>query len=201
MIFDVRSLRHGVVNPITAILIWSVLQSVRAQTPSKPLPRFEDYPIKEVFNQIPHPPILITPEQHRYRTRIHQGVEKGWGVWINGKWGKEQNKAGPNFAGHYIVIVWGCGAPCLMMVICDARTGSVYDPPLSGTGGLALPLLVLPNSVGGDAEFEYRRDSQLMIFKATPHWDRMDAVSYTFYFLWKGDHWTLLRQVPITNEQ
>jgi hypothetical protein len=126
--------RYGLL--ILAILTWSVHQSAAAQTLSKPLPQFEDYPVKEVFNQPPHTPILTTPEQHHYRTRIREGVEKGWGVWINGEWGKEQNRPGPNFAGYYIVIVWGCGAPCLMMAVCDARTGAVYNPPLSWTGEL-----------------------------------------------------------------
>lgn len=178
----------------------SFLQSAAAQPRASPLPKFEDYPVKEVFDRNPHPPSLITPEQHRFRTRIREGVEKGWGVWIDGEWGKEQNRPGPNFAGHYIVVVWGCGAPCLMMAISNAKTGAVYNPPLSWTGGLALPLLVFPNSVGTDADVEYRRDSQLMIIKATPHSDRPDAIPYAFYFLWQGEQWSLLRRVPIGDD-
>jgi hypothetical protein len=196
---DVRLSRHINAGLILARLI--VAQSVGAQPHSTPLPRFENYPVKEVFNESPHPPIIATPEQRRYRTMIRQGVEKGWGVRINGEWGKEQNRPGPNFAGHYVVIVWGCGAPCLMMVICDARTGAVYNPPLSSTGGIGLPLLVPPRSVGGNADFEFRRDSRLMIINATPHAERWDAVSYTLYFLWKDDQWKLLRRVPIADEQ
>jgi len=42
------------------------------------------------------------------------------------------DKPAPNFAGHYVVIVWGCGAQCVMMAIVDVKTGIVYDPPLSG---------------------------------------------------------------------
>lgn len=177
-----------------------LLQTAVAQTHSKPLPAFEDYPVKDIFKGTPHPPIFTTPEQHRFRTRIREGVEKGWGVWVNGEWSKEQNRAGPNFAGHYIVVVWGCGAPCLTMVVCDAATGAVYSPPISARpGGLALPLLEPPGSAGGDAEVEYRLDSQLMIVKATPHVDRPDAASYTFYFLWRGDQWKLLRRVMLEN--
>ncbi|HLJ16584.1 MAG TPA: hypothetical protein VKV15_18960 [Bryobacteraceae bacterium] len=195
--FDVRSLRQADVSLILAIVALSVSRSAPAQTYSKPLPKFEDYPIKEVFNQPPRAPILTTREQHRFRTRIREGVEKGWGVWSNGEWGKEQNKPGPNFAGHYIAIVWGCGAPCLMMVVCDARTGVVYNPPLSWTRGIALPLLVFPNSVAKNANLEFRRDSRLMVISATPHSDRPHAVPYTFYFLCQGNKWTLLRRVPI----
>jgi len=164
----VTLLRQNSLSLTITVLTLTVLQSAAAQTHSKLLPTFKDYPVTEVFNGTPHPPILVTQEQHRYRTRIREGVGKGWGVWINGEWGKEQNRPGPNFAGHYVVIVWGCGAPCLMMAVCDAETGEVYNPPLSATGGLTLPLLVFPNSAGRGADFEYRRNSQLMIVCACP---------------------------------
>jgi hypothetical protein len=181
-----------------ALLISTVatFQIARSQQPATRLPRFEDYPVTEVFTRAPHPPILVTPEQHMFRTRIREGVEKGWGVWINGEWAKEQNRPGPNFAGHYIVIIWGCGSGCIEMAVSDAATGVVYDPPVSD-GGLALPMLVFPNSAGRAADTEWRRDSRLMIVRATPHANRQDAVSYAFYSLWQGEHWTLLRRVQI----
>ena len=31
----------------------------------------------------------------------------------------------PNFAGHYIIVTWGCGSPCQMNSIIDAITGKV----------------------------------------------------------------------------
>jgi hypothetical protein len=55
-------------------------------------------------------------------------------------------------------------------------------------------MLVFPNSAGEAAEVDYRRDSRLMVVRATPHADRRDAVPYAFYFLWLGDRWTLLRR-------
>jgi hypothetical protein len=174
----------------------SVLRVVQAQANATRLPKFEDYPVKEVFNGTPHPPIIVTPEQRLFRTRIREGVEKGWGVWINGEWSKEQKGPGPNFAGHYIVIVWGCGSGCIRMVISNAETGRVYNPPIS-EGGFGLPMLIFPDSAGGAAEVQYRKDSRLMIVRATPHADRRGAIPYAFYFLWQGDHWTLLRRVRI----
>jgi hypothetical protein len=135
-----------------------------------------------------------------FRTRIREGVEKGWGVRINGQRDKEQNRPGPNFAGHYIVIVWGCGTGCIQMAMSNADTGAVYDPPLSDGGRLTLPMLVFPNSAGGAADTEWRRDSRLMIIKATPHVNRADAVPYAFFFLWPGEHWTLLRRVRIEEQ-
>ena len=195
---DVRLRRRGM-NLLIALAMSSVFQSAMAQIHWKPLPKFEDYPAKEVFNGSPHPPILVTREQRRFRTRIREGVEKGWGVWINGEWGKEQNRPGPNFAGDQIVIVWGCGTACLMMAVSDARNGTVRNPPLS-EGGLYLPSLLLPMSAGRAPSLEFRRDSELMIIKATPRSDRPDPKSYAFYFLLQGNHWKLLRRVAITEE-
>jgi hypothetical protein len=179
---------------VVAVLI---LRPGVAQNHSDRLPTFEDFPVKDIFDGGPHPPILATREQHLFRTRIRQGVEKGWGVRINGEWGKEKNMAGPNFAGRYAVIVWGCGAPCLRMAVCDLQTGEVFNPPLSPTGGLGLPWLVFPNSVAGNVRMDYRVDSQLMIIDATPHSDRPGAKPYSFYFLFQDGQWKLLRRVPL----
>jgi len=187
---------------IPIVVTLSVLQTAAAQSHSKRLPTFEDYPVKEVFNGIPRPPILVTSEHRRFRTMIREGVTKGWGVLVDGQRGAEQHRPGPNVAGHYVVIVWGCGAPCLRMAVCDAETGAVYNPPIAADGGLGLPLLVLPSSVGRVADLEYRLDSQLMIIKATPHsWERENAPSYAFYLLMQNSQWKLVRRVPITDEQ
>jgi hypothetical protein len=185
--------------PYAALLILMVatLPIARSQQSANRLPRFEDYPVTEAFTGSPHPPILVTPEQRMFRTRIREGVEKGWGVWINGEWSREQNKPGPNFAGHYIVIVWGCGSGCIRMAVSDAEIGAVYNPPLVADAELALPTLMSPNSVGRAAETEYRKSSRLFIIRATPHADRRDAVPYEFYFLWQDNRWKLLRRVAL----
>ena len=202
MVFGVPPRCRSSVKLITIVLALNVFLSVAAQSHLKRLPTFEDYPVRKVFSGTPHPPILVTAEQRRFRTMIREGVEKGWGVWINGEWGKEQHRPGPNFAGHYVVIVWGCGAPCLRMAVCDAETGEVYDPSLSAASGFALPLLVFGNSPGGDAEMEYRLDSRLMIIRATPRWwEQPDAKPYSFYFLFEDKQWRLLRRAPIADEE
>ena len=181
--------------------LWvGALQTAGPQEQSKRLPRFEDYPITEVFQGKPHRPILKTPEQRRYRTRIRQGVEKGWGVWINGEWGKEQNRPGPNFAGHYVVVVWGCGSCCLMMAVADVETGEVFNPPLSTNNSLHVPSLVLPPSAGSAAVVRYRKDSRLIVIKSTPHFEYPNPKSYAFYFLLQDNQWKLLRRVRIKGD-
>ena len=104
------------VHTLSSRIIWSrmtraagllllTITTVTAQ------PKFEDYPVIEVFRGTPAAPILATAEQRMYRTRIRNGVAAG---------------AGPNFAGHYFVISWGCGSNCAMMAMVDARTGEVH---------------------------------------------------------------------------
>lgn len=162
-----------------------------AQTPTARLPRFEDYPAKKIYSGIPAAPKINTPIQRRYRTRIGEGVEKGWGVLRDGR---EQNHPGPNFAGTMIVVQWGCGSPCLMMAMIDAVTGKVYEPPLGVTHSLTLPLLNVGWSVPGNPEITFRQDSRLMVIKATPDYVQENHHSYAHYYVWQGTRWSLLHR-------
>ena len=115
-------------TPRSVLLLGALAMSAWAQSPSVPPPRFEDYPVKEIFKGTPARPVLATTEELRFRTVIRQGVTKGWGV-VDAATGKEMPRPGPNFAGHYVLITWGCGSPCLMAAIVDAVTGRVYPMP------------------------------------------------------------------------
>lgn len=55
-------------------------------------------------------------------------------------------KFGPNFAGHYTVVSWGCGTNCQGTAIVDANTGRINEYGLLSTNGL-----------------DFRRDSNLLI--------------------------------------
>jgi hypothetical protein len=61
-----------------------------AQTTSigKQPPRFEDYPVGEVFTGAPAPPRFVNGHERRYRTAITNGVTKGYGVLEDPKEGK-----------------------------------------------------------------------------------------------------------------
>lgn len=88
----------------------------------------------------------------------------------------------------------------MRMAIVDARTGEVHYPPISfnglHAGSFDLPLLTIGNSVPQNPEVQFRHDSSLMIIKATPSQSDQHA-SYTFYFLWRQNRWTLLRKVSL----
>lgn len=77
-------------------------------------PSFSDYPAKEIFRGKPAPPKLVTKGDRAFRTRIRYGA-----------------KLPVEFAGHYTLPRWGCGAGCVAFVIVDSLTGRVYDVPFS----------------------------------------------------------------------
>jgi hypothetical protein len=72
-------------------------------------PRFEQYP---VGRSSPFPPAKLelqsNPIAKRYRTVI-----------------REEMTHGPNFAGHYRVVFWGCGTSCSQFAVVNLKTGHV----------------------------------------------------------------------------
>jgi hypothetical protein len=74
-------------------------------------PRFDQYPAK--VEQIRHPakPKLHSHMARRYRTMLRRGVAEG-----------------PNFAGHYAVVVWGCGTDCRVFAVVNLKSGKVIFP-------------------------------------------------------------------------
>jgi hypothetical protein len=165
------------------------------QSRSGTLPGFDDNPVREIFAGTPAAPKLLAGMQS-YADQIRDGVERGYGVFRGGK-----EEKGANFAGHLIVIQWGCGSPCMRMAVVDARTGDVYYPPISfdgvGAQSFDLPLLTLPDSVPQNPVVQFRLNSGLMIIKASPsqlgHHD-----PYGYYFLWHMNQWMLLRRAPLS---
>ena len=75
-------------------------------------PRFSQYAVKERFRGKPAAPdVRSHPRSRLFRTMIREGARNG-----------------PNFAGHYTLVFWGCGTGCRQMGIVDARTGRVFHP-------------------------------------------------------------------------
>jgi len=184
------------VKVLLDVLLASVLaRSAWAQAPSSRLPRFEDYGINDIFKGTPAAPLIETPLDRMYRTRIRQGVTKGWGTFRDGK-----EQAGPNFAGHYFVIQWGCGTSCLMMVVVDALTGKIHHLPLAfgreGNQKIGLPMFGLR-----PAEVDFRVTSRLFTMNACPeHPNRAHASCFSYYYLWQDNEWRLLRRVRLEDD-
>jgi hypothetical protein len=82
-------------------------------------PQFEDFPVSTVYKG-PHAPVDLSsnPEARAYRTRLREGAKKP-----------------PNFAGHYVLVDWGCGTQCTVYMMVDVRNGRVFDAPQALMGG------------------------------------------------------------------
>jgi len=202
-LLPVRDLLYRVLNRpdvggrivFSAGLLVALAVSTCAELRSAGLPRFEDYSVGHAFTGSLTSPRLPTPLEQRYAAQIRDGVEKGYGVFRDGK-----EQKGPNFAGRMIVVQWSCGSPCLRMAMVDAITGIVYYPPISYDGirtqNFDLPLLIIGNSVPQNPEVRFRLNSGLMIIQATQTHSRNNH-SYTYYFLWRQNKWTLLRKATL----
>jgi hypothetical protein len=173
-----------------AMCCWFLESSSLAQRNDRAF-QFENYRSDEVFQSRPVAPNIIDPIHRKYRTRIRDGVEKGWGAFREGV-----ETIGPNFAGHMIAVRWGCGTGCAAMVFVDARTGKIYNPPLP-IGRIGNQRIGLPMFQGGIAEVEYRLASRLFKMKACPGEPTrlsLDDPCYSYDFRWDDGHWTLLRR-------
>lgn len=100
---------RGRITRVLVLLLFGL--AARAETADSSRWSFEHYPAVKDFRGNPAKPILLTPHERIFRTQI-----------------RTQARTGPNFAGHYTVVKWGCGAPCLAFAIVNARTGAIYAP-------------------------------------------------------------------------
>ena len=73
--------------------------------------RFEDFPAGPVFTGV-NRLLLRAPDDRLFRTRLRDAARQR-----------------PNFAAHYIVARWGCGALCQSVAIIDVLSGRVTWTP------------------------------------------------------------------------
>jgi hypothetical protein len=185
-----------IVNLIATVIAGLALAAtLRPQDTINQIPRFDDHTVTEEFTGTPADPILNTPEKRRYRARIRQGVSNGQDVW-SGNWKNPAIAPGPNFAGHYFIIRWGCGSECVTMAIVDARTGIVYEPPLAAKGSLFLPLDSLSHM-----EVDFRINSSLIVLRDACRDFRDRRTCGLYYFDWQDNRFRLLKFVRVDRPQ
>lgn len=100
------------------------------------VPQFDDFPVKDVFKGKPAKVKIVSPQDRKFSTRLHE---------LNGK--------EPNFAGHYTLASWGCGSSCIQTVAIDAKTGNV----------VWLPFTVCCWDVDVNEPIEFKRNSSLIV--------------------------------------
>lgn len=81
--------------------------------------KFNNYPVLTIYKgKIADIDYSSDPEAKRFRTRLNKGI-----------------KDGPNFAGFYRLIEWGCGTNCSTIVIVNVKNGKISD--WNGTCGIS----------------------------------------------------------------
>ena len=86
---------------------WLAAQPARGQAA---LPAFARYPVVARYRGTQAVPLLRPgTAAWQFRTRIREAARQP-----------------ANFAGHYVLATWGCGAECVSFAIIDVKTGAVY---------------------------------------------------------------------------
>ncbi|MGH9762777.1 MAG: hypothetical protein ACREDR_43305 [Blastocatellia bacterium] len=138
--------------------------------------RYEDFPAGKPFAGKPATVKLTTKKARMKRTVLREGAA-----------------GGPNFAGHYIVVNWGCGASCVQFAIVDAITGSVYFPSFYVAAG-----------VGSDQDYEhtpeplqFKLDSKLLMVTGNLNEAEKGGV---YYYKWDNNRLTLIKQSELPKQ-
>ncbi len=156
-----NSIVRPTVRFVFAVLIISAAFEAGAVASDASLPTFEQFPANPSSAHAPAKVRLDShPKARRFRTVLREGAA-----------------AGPNFAGRYTIITWGCGTACQEVGIIDATNGQVF-----------FPRQLQPNAYDAVTDetppFQYRLDSRLLIVAGSPL-DRADNIGI-HYFVWGG---------------
>ncbi len=119
------------------VLVIGVAAALGVLSGQKPAPQFKDYRATESYKGKNAPLVLNSTNDRKYQTVLRGALA-----------GK------PNFAGHYILAEWGCGAGCVMGAAIDANTGKVYW----------FPHTICCWPVGVEEPIDFRPDSRLIVF-------------------------------------
>jgi hypothetical protein len=141
-------------------------------------PSFDQYRVTEAaYKGKPAAPVIKTAEDRRYRTMIRTGAPKG-----------------PNFAGHFTVVEWGCGGGCVAIVVVDAATGEIHHAPFKTVGWQLGKYEGKYKS--NDDKFEqlaYKLNSRLLIARGCL--DDSDKCQ-SYFWEWTGGQFKLLKTIP-----
>lgn len=127
-------------------------------------PRFEDYAAKDSLSGKPAKVRIVSAEDRKYAARL-----------------REVSRQKPNFAGHYVLASWGCGASCISTVAIDAADGHVTW----------LPFTVCCWDVDVTEPIEFRRDSRLIVVRGS----RNESGGGTYYYALDKSGFDLVKAV------
>jgi hypothetical protein len=130
-------------------------------------PAFDEYPTAtEEVTSAPKLNLKSNPTAARYRTVLRREMIKG-----------------PNYAGHYRLAFWGCGASCAMFAVINLKTGSVITARefgfVLGTNLAADDFM--PGTLSDGWGFRFQRNSSLLVVLGAP--DENESKTGAYYFV------------------
>lgn len=164
----------------------AVDDTIRLSDLPKDAPRFTDYPAAPFKGRNAAADLKTDPRSRAYRTQLK-------------RWSAQR----PNFAGHYILATWNCGAGCVELAIIDAASGRVFHPEALRK----LIVLDVDDELLEDVEgtkrndfgaMHYRVDSKLVEAVGTPN--GRTAERGMSYYVWDRDELKRIRVAPKTSE-
>lgn len=145
-------------------------------------PRFDQFPAYSPAEGKPAAPDVHShPLSRMFRTEIRKGARQG-----------------PNFAGRYTLVHWGCGSDCLQFAIIDSRSGKVHHPPNFRTyQSWNIDDSAFAASRGKEpAGISFNPDSRLLVVAGGINDDpRLRGISY---FVWTQDS---LRRIRFSHRE
>ena len=127
------------------------------------VPKFEDFPADSYRGKIA-PVRIISTKDRQFKSRL-----------------RELSGQKPNFAGHYTLATWGCGASCVTTVAIDAESGRT----------VWLPFTVCCWDMDVDEPIKFKLGSRLIEI----HGSRNEAGGGTYYYTLNNDGFTLIKAI------
>ncbi len=151
-------------------------QSIRRADMPADSPRFEDFPALSRWQGKPVAPrVRADKRSWLFRTELEEAVAEG-----------------PNFAGHYRLASWGCGAACFQWAIIDLQSGKVFHPAnLASTEHVNVEESLYEGDIHA---VHVRPDSRLLVVIGGVNEDpKQRGISW---FVWDGRQLKRIRFVP-----
>lgn len=138
-----------------AMLLPSLVALVAAATPGAGAPAFSDYAVPSVSGAVVSKLDLgVDRRAHIFKSQLEKSVGQP-----------------ANFAGHYVVLSWGCGTSCQVVATVDVETGVARLAPFS-------------TSLGS----EFRADSRLFVDSPPGAVRKMKSSLFTTrYYAWNEE--------------
>jgi hypothetical protein len=110
---------------------------------------------------------------------------------------RQEQAEGPNYAGHYRVAFWGCGASCAMFAVVNLKTGRVITAREFATvlGTHLTADDFLPGTKSNGWGFRFKIDSSLLVILGAPDEDESKAGAY--YFVLQGEKLRLIHATHV----